>query len=58
MSEPLVVHDGACGLCRATVPRLAPTRRLRLTGRRLPYQAVDPASYGLNPGPWEHTCAI
>lgn len=47
MSEPLLVFDGACGFCRATVTRLARTPRLRLTGRLLPYQAVDLALYGL-----------
>ena len=47
MSELLVVFDGACGFCRATVMRLARSRRLRLTGRPSPYQAVDLAAYGL-----------
>jgi predicted DCC family thiol-disulfide oxidoreductase YuxK len=47
MSEPLVVFDGACGFCRATVTRLARTRSLRLAGRLLPYQAADLALYGL-----------
>ncbi|MFJ4206475.1 DCC1-like thiol-disulfide oxidoreductase family protein [Streptomyces sviceus] len=47
MSEPVVVFDGSCGFCRATVMPLARARRLRLTGRLLPYQATDLGPYGL-----------
>lgn len=47
MPEPVVVFDGTCGFCRATVTRLARTPRLRLASRLLPYQNADLASYGL-----------
>ena len=47
MSEPLVVFDGTCGFCRATVMRLARAPRLRLAGQLLPYQSADLASCGL-----------